>query len=76
MDKNSPILCPSAPPCVSAELVRENKTEASKFLHGALTDRVIGWAIAVHKELGPGFLESIYEESFSLELDRQRFPHT
>ena len=34
-----------------------------------LTDRVIGLAIEVHKSLGPGLLESAYENCLSYELD-------
>jgi len=33
-----------------------------------LTNRIIGLAIAVHRELGPGLLESAYEQCFCLEL--------
>ena len=34
-----------------------------------LTKRIIGAAIAVHTELGPGFLESVYEKSMFVELE-------
>lgn len=33
-----------------------------------LSNRIIGCAIEVHKEFGPGLSESIYEESFEMEL--------
>jgi len=36
-----------------------------------LTEKIIGAAIEVHKELGPGLLESIYEESLCYEFDLQ-----
>jgi len=34
-----------------------------------LTGRIIAAAINVHKSLGPGFLEAIYEEALSIEFD-------
>jgi GxxExxY protein len=38
-------------------------TEArSKLLHEELTERAIGAAIEVHRAVGPGLLESVYEE--------------
>jgi GxxExxY protein len=33
-----------------------------------LTQRIISAAIRVHKELGPGFLEAMYEEALAIEL--------
>ncbi len=36
-----------------------------------LTYKVIGCAIEVHKQLGPGLLESIYEKCFLKELELQ-----
>jgi GxxExxY protein len=37
----------------------------------ALSYRIVGAALAVHRELGPGFLESIYEEALVIELRRR-----
>jgi GxxExxY protein len=42
--------------------------------HHDLTERVIGLAIAVHKELGPGLLESVYETCLALELKGASIP--
>ena len=39
-----------------------------RLLHEDLTGKIIGAAIEVHKELGPGLLESAYEECLCHEL--------
>ena len=36
-----------------------------------ITEKIIGAAIEVHKELGVGLLESIYEEALCHEFDLQ-----
>jgi GxxExxY protein len=39
--------------------------------HEALTERIIGAAIEVHRRLGPGFLESVYEKALMIELRKR-----
>ena len=34
-----------------------------------LTSRILGFAVEVHRHLGPGLLESIYEECLAYELE-------
>jgi len=41
------------------------------YPHRELTERIIAAAIAVHRELGPGFVESIYENALAIELTRR-----
>ena len=36
----------------------------------AITQKIIGCGIKVHKELGPGLLESIYESAMVIELNK------
>ena len=45
-----------------------NRGDAETPRGDQLTERIIGCAIEVHKALGPGLLESTYEECFCYEL--------
>jgi hypothetical protein len=50
-------------------MIHHGDTEArSKLLNEKLTEQVIGAAIEVHRELGPGLMESAYEECLCHEL--------
>ena len=40
-----------------------------------LTERIIGCAMEVHRALGPGLLENVYEECLCYELKQQHLPH-
>lgn len=44
------------------------------LLHSDETDRIIAAGIEVHRALGPGFLEQIYEEALALELENRGIP--
>jgi len=40
----------------------------------AVSEKIIGCAVAVHKELGPGLLESVYEAALAVELELAGLP--
>jgi GxxExxY protein len=40
------------------------------LIHAALSERIIGCCLRVHRALGPGFLEKIYEEALGIELEK------
>ena len=39
-----------------------------------LSEKIIGLAIEIHKELGSGFLEKVYENALMLEFSRNNIP--
>lgn len=43
-------------------------TEAQRYELNELSHRVIGLCLEIHRELGPGLLESAYEEALAYEL--------
>ena len=43
--------------------------------HEELTGAIIGAAIAVHRELGPGFVEAVYDNALAVELRARGVPH-
>jgi len=47
----------------------------NKLLHENLTYKIIGAAKEVYRELGPGYLESVYEDALCYELDLLDIPY-
>ena len=47
--------------------------ERTKHDFEELSKKIIGAAIKVHRELGPGFLESIYEQALKVEFAEHNF---
>ena len=47
---------------------------SSHFEADPLTREIIAAAIEVHKNIGPGLIDSIYEEALCYELELRRMP--
>ena len=49
----------------------QKRPEMSREQLDKLTEKVIGLAIKVHKKLGPGFVEKIYEKALAYEFNKE-----
>jgi GxxExxY protein len=49
-------------------LTTEDTESTEEGINRVLTEAIIGGAITVHRELGPGLLESVYEKCLAFEL--------
>jgi PD-(D/E)XK nuclease superfamily protein len=49
-------------------MMSQESRNAGTLRDSEVTESTIGAAIAVHRELQPGFLESIYEQALAVEL--------
>src|SRR5438270_847150 len=50
---------------------QENRKAGKTLRDSDTTDVIISAAIAVHRELGPGFIESVYEQALAVEFARR-----
>ncbi len=57
---------------ICADFNKGYKVVETRLLHHELTREIIGAAMEVHRILGEGFLESVYEEGLAIELDLRK----
>jgi GxxExxY protein len=62
---------PREVPIIRLRILRKKSVE----YHKELSDRVVGLALTVFYELGPGLLEDAYEEAMCWELRHANIPH-
>ena len=46
-----------------------------EYLYQSETYKIIGAMMEVHKTLGCGFLEAVYQEALAIEFERQKIPY-
>lgn len=50
----------------------DEKYNKIDYPHSHITNLIIGAAMEVHRRLGPGFLESVYEQALAIEFEHRQ----
>ena len=58
----------------AAKRKQQRECEEEDMMFDGLSKKVLGCALEVHRELGPGLLESAYEQCLAYELNRAKIP--
>ena len=53
-----------------------HRLKMDKYPFAEFTYQIIGCAMDVHKELGPGFLEAVYHEALAIEMEQKGLLHS
>ena len=53
---------------------RSDELDETSPINDPITEKIIGCAIAIHRVLGPGFLENIYHRALVHEFDKVQIP--
>jgi GxxExxY protein len=61
-------------PSAISQIDLQQRLPSLIMIENILATKIIGAAIDVHRELGPGLLESIYEECLAMELRQRGVP--
>ena len=56
----------------TTETTETTEFAEDKYAFSEITDKIIKCAIEVHKTLGPGFLENVYESALIYEMKEQK----